>query len=310
MIDNGNNKPSEMQLPCPSSAHGAAQFGGFLKLSGDGCISEGKLMLPNDSGESNKRNARAAVAVGFTHAAPIVLPQLIAFAAILRQASRRLQSWLNTGTLLALHIDDITEELLALEHELKAARNEIMRGGDLARLLQSGRGGCSPAISAHHPLRTQVPAHLHVEVGIKEAELCVYVLSLALDPVPTGNRLVENVIEATGGTAIFRSMLKGPNKQGHGKIMSQVSTPDVGIGYQVQRVDLGVGSLVADRAGGGGGKDGADPFQVMSAVSFAQCSCKVPALLERLNAVNKAINSVRGLRSHYRQIRIANVPPL
>ncbi len=330
-----------------TSKHAAAQFGGFLKLNGDGCISEAKLMLPNDSGKAIKLKERPAVAIGFTHTTPIALPQLIAFDSILQQASQRIESWLDldlnpysepnsepnselASIPLTIHNIDIVGELLALERELKAARDEMMGGGDVMRLLESGRrGGCSPAIDAHHPLRT-LPEHLLVDFGIIEAELCVYVLSLALDGASSGNTLVDNMIEAAGGAAMFRGTLKESKTKAHGKIMSQVSTPDAGIGYHLRRANL---NLKADSHGAWSGsssssssssnsssnsssssnsnsssnrKDMADSLQIMTVVSFAQCRCKVSALVERLNAVEAALKSARHLRLDCQQMRVAN----
>ena len=70
------------------SAHPAAQFGGFLKLDWrGGCISEAKMMLPNDVGENRKRREREPITVSFTRETPIVLSQLLAFTKILQQAS-------------------------------------------------------------------------------------------------------------------------------------------------------------------------------------------------------------------------------
>ena len=153
-----------------------------------------------------------------------------------------------------------------------------------------------PGISQSHPLRTQVPEHIHVEVGIKEAQLCVYVFSLAADSMSTGNRLVENVMEATGSVGMFRGMRKETNVQEY-KIMSQVFRPDAGIGYKVKRVDLrhGASTTVLERAP-----------QVRTVVSFAQCSCKVAALSARLKLVDQALKSVSSLISSCRQTRIAN----
>lgn len=284
----------------PKSSHPAAKFDGYMKVNiGEGRVTEGSVLLPNDSG--NKRKERRSLAVRFNHDSSILLHQITSFFAIVRSSLKQLDLCTDAIRKNAnLAYDEILEMMLAIETKLKAALKELSEGCDLGRLLHSGRGGCSPSIHPQHPFRSQVPSSAFVEIGIKDTCLCVYVLSLSMNTGTTGSKLVENMIEATGSASIFRGMLKD-NKSEESKIMSQVSSPDMGIGYSLYKVTMPNSATSDDNHGATDG----DSFQGRTVVSFSQCSCKLKPLSDRRDAVEKALKLVQDIYTFCQQARIA-----
>jgi hypothetical protein len=171
------------------------EFHGFLKLEGC-CITEASITVP-----FSKRSG-SATKFAREDASPLVIPQLVSARHICHCSLQRLNSWLDPNGRLALDLDASIAELLELRREIEAARSQLL-GRNLpllgTRTVQSNKSRVT------HPFHTSLPNNVRMEVGIVQAELCLFVWTLTPLPTLKPSKLVDNVLVHNMGVAMFRN---------------------------------------------------------------------------------------------------------
>tara|TARA_B100000795_G_C22714914_1_gene405075 strand:- start:173 stop:1120 length:948 start_codon:yes stop_codon:yes gene_type:complete len=185
-LDGSNNNKTNA-----ISATDATTFHGFIKIQGCAII-EASTTLPNF-------NKKSGSVTKFTRdeAPPLVIPQLVTARQITKAAVKRLSSWLDlNGRIVALSLEASENEMLGLRSEIEAARNELL---GIRLPLFGNKDQPRRHRRTQHCFHSQLPNNLIMEIGIQNAEFCLYVWTVApllrnsVRSNTPGNKLVENV---------------------------------------------------------------------------------------------------------------------